>query len=220
MIMEARNQLEALEAACANTQLDPQASAPVLSAFSDNVTTLATRASQLRSMLLGEPPSRRQVWKARLRDLDDQIAELRGGHARCAARLRHIRSERSVRDELFQRRAGALPQAQMQRGDAVLRVGVVEEARALDESSGTASAILNSGRGALEKLVFQKGRLRSVRKKMLDVMNNIGVDRRIIASIERREYSDTLLVYGLMAGMLLLLGLAVLWKYHRKRDAG
>lgn len=226
IILEARNQLEALEAASNNTQLDPAASSAVATAFRDNVMLLGSNASSLRSLISSEPPSRREVWKARLRDLDDQIAELRAGDARCSSSFRKIQSEKTMREELFQRRpGGGAPGTRkgtpgMQGGDAVLRMSLADEHRSLDNSKSMVSNILGTGRGALQALVDQRGTLRQAKTKMLDVMNQIGVDRQIIASIERREYSDTLLAYGLMTALLVLLGLAVIWKYHRQAMAG
>lgn len=226
IILEARNQLEALEAASNNTQLDPAASSAVSSAFRDNVMLLGSNASSLRSLITSEPPSRREVWKARLRDLDDQIAELRAGDARCSSRFRKIQSEKMMREELFQRRPGAGAAGMrkgasgFQGGDAVLKMSMADEGRSLDNSNSMVSNILGTGKGALQALVDQKGKLRMAKTKMLDVMNQIGVDRQIIASIERREYSDTLLVYGLMSLLLVLLGLAVIWKYYRKARTG
>lgn len=129
-----------------------------------------------------------------------------------------------MREELFQRRPGGGPgtprKGEFGSGDAVLRMGLADEHRSLENSHGMVSNIMNTGRGALTGLMDQRGRLRRVKTKMIDVMNQIGVDRQIIASIERREYSDTLLVYGLMTAMVVLLGLAVLWKYHRKARTG
>lgn len=94
-----------------------------------------------------------------------------------------------------------------------------EEARRLDDSTNIAGNILGTGRNALNTLMAQRERLRGARKKMLDVLHQIGVDRALIARIERRERSDLILMYALMIGMLALLGLAVLWKhYWRKRS--
>lgn len=93
------------------------------------------------------------------------------------------------------------------------------EARVLDNSGSVVGSILNTGKHTLSSLAKQRDTLRSARKKMLDVLHQAGVDRRIIARIERREVNDMILVYALMAGLLVLLGLAVMWKYHRRRLA-
>lgn len=215
LILESRNLLEALESACTNTQLDPAASSPVRETFRENVTKLTTNATSLRRQVTTEPPSRRQVWKARLRDLDDQISELRSSEAQCLNKFRKNAAERQMRDELLQRRDG---KATVIHGmEAGYRAG--EEAKRLDDSTGLTSNILGTGRDTLQALFQQKDRLRGAKKKVLDVLHQIGVDRQIIARIERREYSDMLLVYGLMVVMLILLALAVAWKYHRRRIA-
>lgn len=218
VILEARNQLEALEAASGNTQLDPAASALVAASFRDNVQLLGRNTAALRAMLTTQSVSKREVWKARLRDLDDQAAELRAGDARCSMRFRSIEREQSMREELLQRRGGAVRRADgVAPGDTVLRMGAVEEGKSLQNSTNMVGSMMESGQQALQGLMEQRNRLRRAKTKMLDVLNQMGVDRRIIASIERREYSDTLLVYGLMAGILVLLGLAVVWKHHRKK---
>lgn len=222
IILETRNQLEALEAASANTQLDPVASATVADAFRSNVVTLSTNAQSLRSLITKEPPSRREVWKAKLRALEEQITELRAGDARCAVRFRKIQTEQMMRDELFQRRPnndGTVKPGNGQ-GDAVLRMSLADEHRTLENSDNVVSNILVTGKTALQSLVDQRGKLRQAKTKMYDVLNQIGVDRKIIQSIERRQYSDTILVYSLMVVMLVLLGLAVMYKYHRKRVHG
>lgn len=51
---------------------------------------------------------------------------------------------------------------------------------------------------------------------MLDVVSTIEGGIRLIGKIEERDRRDTLLMYGCMAGILLLLVLATVWKYHRK----
>lgn len=218
ILVASRTQLETLEAACANTELHPAASAAVSTSFRENVMRLGANASSLRRLVSGEPPSRREVWRARLRDLEEQVGELRAGEARCAMRFRRLENERVMREELLRRR-GLHHGGGGGGGDAVIgmRTGAQENSGALERSANVVTGILETGQGAMERLMGQKGRLRKVKRRMLDVMNGIGVDRRIIASIERREYSDVMLLYGLMLVMVVLLGMAVLWKYERKK---
>lgn len=216
LMLQTRNLAETLESASTNSHLDPAASSPVTESFHENVSKLLSNASELRRQVTAEPPSRRQVWKARLRDLDDQISELRAIEARCTTRLRGIARERQMRDELLRRR--------QHDGNTVIGgmdggYRAADEATRLDQSSSVAGNAMGAGRETLVSLAQQRDRLRGVRKKMLDVLHQAGVDRTIIARIERREYSDMLLVYGFMVIMLILLGLAVAWKYHRRRNA-
>ena len=209
VLLEARNQLEALESASAKRSLDPEASAHIVSSFRSNVQLVVSNASALRTMLSSTPLSRREVWQARLRDLDDQVTELREGDARCSRRFRAIQSEARMREELFQRRPqGVAP------GDAVIGLGPEEERKSLQNSEAGVVGIMATGRGALQGLLDQRSRLKGAKTKMLNIMNQIGVDRKLIAKIERRDYSDAILVYTLMVVILLLLLIAAIFKHH------
>lgn len=215
LLVTTRNQLEALESASTNPSLDPTASSAVISSFRSNVILLGTKCSELRSLLRNEGGGRKELWRARLNDLDDQIGELRAGDIRCTSRFRRITSERMMREELFQRRnhghggGGG--------GDTILKMGgLVEEGKSLERSGNMMGGILGTGRSALRGLVEQREKLGGVKRKMMGVMKSMGVDRKIIARIERREMSDRILVYGCMFGILLLLLIALLWKHHRR----
>ncbi|CAN8071369.1 unnamed protein product [Agarophyton chilense] len=227
VLLEARNQLETLEAACANAQLDPQASAVVATAFRHNLARLTDHSARLRTLVPAQAATTttRRMWDARVKDLDDQIGELRAGDARCTRRFRCIRSDYMLRDELFQRRgAGVGHMGQTgqtgQTGDAVLRLGMVEEKRALKQSGTMLSGVVNTGASTLEQLIAQRGRLNKVKNNVVGVMKQVGVDGRLIASIERRQFSDTVVLYSLMVVMVLLLALAVLYKYQRHKHSG
>lgn len=224
LIVECRNMHEALEHASTNRQLDPLASRSVAERFHETVNVVEGRGAELRRELIREPPSRRQVWKARLKDLDDQVSELRAFESTCASKLRSIAREQQMRDDLLQRRHARLNPSDGHSYSVAMHDGVgsatlraAEEAGRLDHSGSVVGNIINTGRDALTSLTAQKERLHGARRKVLDVLHQIGVDRQIIARIERRERSDMILVYGLMIAMLILLGLAVLWKYHRRR---
>lgn len=212
LLLDSRNLLETLESASANGNLHPAAWEPILQTFANNLTRLTENVGTLRRELAIQPPSKREVRKARLDDLDKQLLELRSGHDRCTSRLKVSLRERAMREELLQRRGGA-------KETVISGMDAASEARVLDNSNSVVGTILSTGRHTLSSLANQRDTLRSARKKMLDVLHQAGVDRRIIARIERREVNDMILVYALMAGMLVLLGLAVMWKYHRRRLA-
>lgn len=223
-LLECRRDLEALEAASSNRALDPVASVAVQHRFRTNLHALARNVGSMRSLLSREPAARREIWRVRVSDLGDQIAELQAADARLAARFQDIATEVSVREELFQRR-----NYNTSRGDTIIKVGLdaghdspadahsaalsaAGEHRSLMSSQNGASGILNTGATALELLVNQRVRLKGARRKVMDVMNTMDAGRRIIARIERRDRRDTLLMYSLMLGILVLLGLAVLYK--------
>lgn len=206
ILLEARTQLESLEHASVQSGLDPAASASVQDAFRASLRALSQKTDSLR-----QRAGRQAVWVARVRDLEDQIAELRSADARIAQRFRQIRTEAQMRAQLLQR-TGAAP------GDAVIGLGPVDEARSLERAGGGAAGILATGQGALEALLDQRKRLKGAKRKMMDVMHQMGVDRKIIAQIERRDLQDKHLLYACMAVLLLLLFCAWLLKsYWRHR---
>lgn len=197
LLVDARAQLEALEDA-SGRGLDPAASDAVLAAFRSSVRSLAEANERLRSQA-----GRRPLWQARVHDMDEQVAELRAADARIVASFRRIRREMLA----------AAPGARAHAADVSIALGPIDEARSLDRASTGAAGILAGGTAALNSLLSQRRRLKGAKTRMLDVMNQIGVDRKIIAQIERRDNADKLILYACMA--LLLLILFVAWWLKR-----
>lgn len=194
LLVDARAQLEALEHA-SGQGLDPDASDAVLAAYRSSVRALGEATERLRSQA-----GRRTVWQARVRDLDDQLAELRSADARIVASFRRIRREKQLLAG-----PGGRP---AQGADIAIAMGPVDESRTLDRASTGAAGILASGSAALNSLLSQRRRLKGAKTRMLDVMNSIGVDRKIIAKIETRDNADRLLLYLCMAVLIIILFLA------------
>jgi hypothetical protein len=103
-LLSTRAQLESLEAAASNPQLHPAASADIHAAFQANVAALAADVASMRAALARVPPPRRDVWRARLAALDEELTELRHADARVGGRLQGIAAEVRVREELLRRR--------------------------------------------------------------------------------------------------------------------
>lgn len=224
-LLTCRRELETLEAAAANSGLDPAASSSVHNSFRTNLSSLQTELSTLRTYIPREAPSRREVWRMRLRDWEEQVTELHGADVRIASKFRSIAAEASVRDELFQRRTRTIPSTNTHthNGDAVIGFGhdstnhhatytSAWEHKTLDSSQSGVTGILSTGTNALDALVNQRIRLKGARKKVMDVMNTMTAGRKLIAQIERRDQRDKVLLFGMMALTLLLLSAAVFYK--------
>lgn len=215
-LLSTRTQLETLEAAASNNQLDPAASEEIRSSFQHNLRELLQGISEMRTAMAREPPARRDVWRARLSGLEEELGELQAADARIGGRFQGIAAEVRVREDLLRRRGGG--------GDAVIGfgdtgagvAGVLDEGKRLESGGKGVSQILATGTGALEALVNQRVRLKGARRKVMDVVNTMDAGRRLIAQIERRDRRDTVLMYSCMAGILMLLGIAVIWKHHRR----
>lgn len=216
VMIESQNLLETLESASRNGNLHPAAWEPLLGTFSQNIKQLSDHASSLRTQLNSEPQTRRQVWRARLTSTDEHILELRNGYNRCATRLKTTLRDRAMREELLQRRNPS-SSLSSSRETIISGMDVAVESRILDQSSSLVGTILQNGRQTLFSLTQQRDSLHSARRKLLDVLHQSGIDRRIIERIERRGSNDMILVYALMTLLLIFLGIAVFWKYHRRR---
>lgn len=56
--------------------------------------------------------------------------------------------------------------------------------------------LLGSGRSVIENLREQRGTLKSAHKKVLDLMNTLGLSNTVMRLIERRTYQDSFILYG------------------------
>mmetsp|Transcript_33551 Transcript_33551/g.76704 ORF Transcript_33551/g.76704 Transcript_33551/m.76704 type:complete len:99 (-) Transcript_33551:121-417(-) len=89
----------------------------------------------------------------------------------------------------------------------------VEEGQALKRSARAFDELETSGLAMLAQLAGQRDRLKSAQRKLLDVMNTLGVSNSLMRFIEKRHFMDSLIVYG---GMLITVAiLALVYWYWR-----
>lgn len=112
-----------------------------------------------------------------------------------------------MREELLGRRR------QRNQGDTAINLDPYKgESKSLKHSSMLADQILETGTATVEMLFAQRAKLKGAKKKMLDVANQLGVSKDLIRAIERRELSDTYLVLGIIAVLILVVILLWLWR--------
>jgi Golgi SNAP receptor complex protein 2 len=79
------------------------------------------------------------------------------------------------------------------------------EGDSLSRSSNMINNYIATGREALNELLNQKDRLKGVQKKVLDILNLLGISGSIMRAVERRDVFDKWLVYiGIILITLLL----------------
>ena len=66
----------------------------------------------------------------------------------------------------------------------------------LQNSNRAIDDLLGSGQGILENLREQRGVLKSAHKKVLDLMNTLGLRNTVMRLIERRTTQDKFILYG------------------------
>ena len=97
-------------------------------------------------------------------------------------------------------------------------VGVAGGRQSHERESAAASHhmlddLLATGAGVLSNLGVQRDRLKSVHRKIRDVLQTTGLSDRLLRVAQRRQGNDKLLVYG---GMLFILCfLWLMWRWAR-----
>ncbi|KAA8496570.1 Golgi SNAP receptor complex member 2 [Porphyridium purpureum] len=202
LIVDARSKLNTLEYASGDSQTELQLG------LEQVVAALEAQSLQAHGMVTHEPTNKREYWRLRLAQLDEEIAEVKRAHA-AIMRKRHIQvREEQMRTDLLRERISAT-------GDASIPIGSLSfehETQSLNQSSSMVDDILRTGRSALEQLQVQRVSLKGTKTKMLDVANKIGVGKDIIRMIEKKENETALIVYGGMFILTLLLLLLFIWK--------
>jgi hypothetical protein len=95
------------------------------------------------------------------------------------------------------------------REDVVLNMEQIERQNlSLNSSNRLADEIISTGNAVLSSLSSQRDQIKKTRTKILDVMNQLGLSRSLIRVIERRMWSDNMIMYSGMALTLIVCGLA------------
>ena len=90
----------------------------------------------------------------------------------------------------------------------------IAENSSLNNSSRMMNDYLAVGKETLGNLLSQRERIKSVQRKVLDILNYLGLSNTIIKVVERRDSVDKWIVY---AGMILITALLfVVYFYFRR----
>lgn len=143
----------------------------------------------------------------------------------CKRRVQHLKSShqhiKSSLDNFVRRRNQNTYDSQRQEllGSAVdVEVGDSEshiaENSALTRSEDMINQYLAIGQNTLQDLMAQKERLKSVQRKVLDILNYLGLSNSIMKAVEKRDVTDKWIV---IIGMVIVLALLVwIWWYLKK----
>ena len=161
---------------------------------------LNTRIEELEKLLQKEPKSRREEMKKRVGHLKSSLLRVRSSM---------VLYERNVRQNLRAQKLELLG-SHANRDLVDLEMA---ESQSLDRSSNMLSDHLESGRHSLSELIGQKERLKSVQRKVFDIVNYLGLSSTLMRAIENRDVVDKWIVYG---GMVAILALIFLIYYFYK----
>ena len=202
LVLTVNEQLQALESG-------QDTSVGLQSLISQNLNALAREVQELEGLLAAVAPGSRGLWRKKITQLTDESASLR--HA-----LGKYASSRSAQQRELEEREALLAGG---RGGGELAIDIngfaAHESRRLHESDSAIDGLTGNATAVLDQLGQQRGALKGVHKRVLDLATTLGVSNSVMKMIERRQFLDKLLVYG---GMLAVL--ALLWFVHRVRSAG
>ena len=202
LVLTVNEQLQALESG-------QDTSVGLQSLISQNLNALAREVQELEGLLAAVAPGSRGLWRKKITQLTDESASLR--HA-----LGKYASSRSAQQRELEEREALLAGG---RGGGEHAIDIngfaAHESRRLHESDSAIDGLTGNATAVLDQLGQQRGALKGVHKRVLDLATTLGVSNSVMKMIERRQFLDKLLVYG---GMLAVL--ALLWFVHRGRISG
>lgn len=152
---------------------------------------MSKRFDQLEKLVHAEPKERREDCKRR-------ISHLRNSHEHIKFSLDSWVRRNNQYNFAIQKRSLF--------GNADLEGGTISDAEVAENSSlGHSSRMMNDylsqGQETLGNLLSQRERIKSVQRKVLDILNYLGLSNTIIKVVERRDTVDKWIVYS---GMVLI----------------
>lgn len=143
-----------------------------------------------------------------LLQVGEELDALRSGLERCTSRQQRRHVEEQQRRELLDRRGGGTgPFA----GPGGSLQDDLKSARHVQNSRRVLEEAYETGVGIIGSMAGQRERLKATHRKVLDVLNSVGLSDSVLRLAERRQRLDKALVYGGMAATLLLVGLLYWW---------
>lgn len=145
------------------------------------------------------------VWEKKLHQLFDESTSLQRSLERCLAVSARVGQEEAQRQELLQRRkhlhAG-------RNGALDVETADLEAKERIRRSKQVAEEAYQTGVATLSAMAGQRDVLKNAHRKVLDVLNTVGMSDSVLRIAERRIGMDKLIAYG---GMLFITLLVVIW---------
>jgi golgi SNAP receptor complex member 2 len=174
--------------------------------------------SQFRVLIVKENPSKRDTWKRKVSQISEECDQFRVALDRFGSRESRRMQEEQEREELMRRISGG---GNMNNGggDVTLNMGSSYDAEAsagmsMRRSGQMVDDLLDSGANILGSLHEQKDRLKSARRKVLSVLDTLGVSQSVLKVIDRRQRMDAIIVYGGM--FFITFFIFVFWWFTRR----
>ncbi|ELT94374.1 hypothetical protein CAPTEDRAFT_152195 [Capitella teleta] len=166
-----------------------------------------TGCDRLDILVNKEPPNRRASAKLRVDQLKYDCQHVQSA-------MRNIQSRRYTREEDERAREALLTTnfvANNSSSTSIHMDAELQQHQNLQNSHRQMDDLLTHGSSIIGNLRDQRGMLKGVHKKMLDVANTLGLSNTVMRLIERRTTQDKVILYGGM--VLTLVIMFFIWKY-------
>jgi Golgi SNAP receptor complex protein 2 len=159
-----------------------------------------------------EPGSRRDMWRARVRGLQDELAVLRTAFTRAQRQNPHSSlseqaASAAIRSQLFEGRS--TQPSTLSAVDSFAR-----QHDSLTRSNRFVDELAVMGSSALDSLRAQRSTLKGAHRKALDMANTLGMSNALMRIIGREDQVNAWITYGCMLFTVIVV-LALWWFWRR-----
>jgi Golgi SNAP receptor complex protein 2 len=170
--------------------------------------------SGMDQLVLHEPQAKRDIWKQKVSNQRDEYNSLQRQWSKDYARFGGKDKYEDERAALLGHRYPGGGGAPMMGGGGAAGLDP-ESQMSMQRSHAAIDELEERGMAMLGSLASQRERLKGVHKKVLDVMNTLGVSNSLIRVIEKRQAADVVLM---LVGMVLTVVILILtWVYLRPK---
>lgn len=151
--------------------------------------------------------------KTRREDYRRRIQQLKNSHSHIKSSLDLLIKKRYP-NGYFEQRSALFNGAMDVEGGGYSQ-SQIDISSSIDRSSGMVNTYIELGQNTLTELLSQRERMKNVHRKVLDMLNYLGLSNSIMKSVENRDNFDRIIVYG---GMIFIVCLLLfIWLFVKKR---
>jgi len=168
--------------------------------ISARVDHILSNCERLDVLVLKEPPARRQNWKIRVDQLKSDVRHLQSQFQASQVKLYEREQAEKDRHELLHTRFTT--NAEAANGDSngddtqILIDAALNHQSAMGRSRQGVEELLMQGHETLKTLRDQRGLMKNIRKRMLDMTSTLGMSNTVMRLIERRSEGDKYVLFG------------------------
>ena len=155
------------------------------------------------------------LWERKINQVLEEATSLQNSLDRCRAHAQEYRQEEAQRQELLRRKKNIGVGSRDPESNVDADLQAKERIR---RSKQVAEEAYQTGVSALAAMAQQRDLLKSAHRKVLDVLNTVGMSDSVLRIAERRISVDKMIAYG---GMAIITLLIIVWLYvtgHKKTE--